>query len=701
MTNHAFPDRGSGSARRIALALGLLVTALAVVGSLEFARGPDGETPASDGAGPDVPTSSTGLLRVRTSPAVPSTVLVDDVPRDDWALNWMKVDPGRHVVGFSDVPGYTTPSPITVDVAADGVTEVVGRFQRRGFLRVVTEPAVPATISVDGVPRDDWGLWASMEAGSYVLSFGPVEGYRPPSPMTVEVRAGETTVAMGTYVFDGVSPGPDPRTYGWLRVATEPAVPSQVLVDDVPRDDWALNWLKLEPGLHVVEFTDVPGFGTPAAQGADIVAGETTIVLGGFQTFGSLRITTSPALPSTIYLDGVPVDDWGAWTSVPPGAHRVSFGSIPGYAVPAPVDVAVVAGSFALVTGRFGVPEWGPLEFPTAFAEAADGRTFIAERFTGRIRVLRDGVLEPGPFATLPGTATAGEQGLLGLALDPAFPQSPWLYAYQTYAPPSGGLYNRIVRIAADVDTGRTLEVILAPLPASTIHNGGVIAFGTDGKLYALVGDAQSPNAAQDLRALNGKVLRLNPDGTVPEDNPFAQAPNANPYVYTYGHRNMFGIAFHPVTARAYVTENGPTEDDEINVLVPGGNYGWPVVSGVANRPAYIDPIATYTPTIAPTNAAFAPGFGGDLVFGDWKTGSLRRLRLVPPTYEAVASQEVLVIAPEGILDVDVALDGALRFTTPTTLFRYGGDVAAVGTDTINPETVVARTERPRNRYGE
>ncbi|MGQ0797641.1 MAG: PQQ-dependent sugar dehydrogenase [Methanobacteriota archaeon] len=702
--------------RGIAALAAVMIVALAVGASTDVAREPDRpdrevwDGGSGDGPEPTAPDPH-GVLRVRTDPAVPTTIHVDDVPRDDWALNWMKLDPGGHTVSFSDVPGYSTPPATAVELVADGVAEAIGRFEPRGFLRVVTDPALPATVSVAGVPRDDWGLWTAVPPGAYVVSFGAVAGYRAPAPQTVEVRARETAVVTGRFVFDGLTPGPVPDSFGLLRVFTDPAVPSQVLVDGIPRDDWALNWMELAPGTYTVGFTDVPGYGTPPPQTVSVSAGAITTVRGAFRVHGSLRVTTDPPVPSTIFLDGVPVDDWGVWTSVPPGTHIVSFGPVPGLATPAPREVTVTEGDSTWLEGTFAVAEVWPLDWPTAVAFARDGRTFFAERFTGRIRVIRDGTLLATPFASLPRTATADEQGLLGLALDPDFPTSPWVYAYQTYAPPSGAVYGRILRFLADGDIGGAPETVLERIPAAAFHNGGVIAFGPDGKLYALVGDAGDSEAAQDLRVLNGKTLRMNPDGSVPDDNPFVGAANANPYVYTYGHRNMYGIAFHPVTGRAYLTENGPTDNDEVNVLVPGANYGWPVVRGIANRPEYRDPIIAYTPTIAPTNAAFPPatafpGFDGDLVFGDWNTGSLRRLDLGPPTYEVVLGQEVLVLAQEGILDVEVGLDEAIRLSTPSTIFRYadtpspspaGNDPTAAATPAPRPS--VDSPQAVRRRY--
>ncbi len=330
------------------------------------------------------------------------------------------------------------------------------------------------------------------------------------------------------------------------------------------------------------------------------------------------------------------------------------------------------------------------LNWPVALAFSPDGRILFAERYTGSIRIIEGSTLLPTPLYTLPGTATAGERGLLGLALDPGFPASPWVYAYQTYNDVADGtIYNRIVRIRASGNTGLSYSVILRmpPLSGATNHNGGVIAFGPDGKLYAVVGENANIALAQDLTSPMGKVLRLNPEGTVPADNPFYGSPTADNAIYTYGHRNMFGLTFHPATGRAMITENGPGCNDEINVLEAGRNFGWgptqtctspPPPPDNTNRdgPSPVLPIDWYTPTTAPTNAAvyLGPNFTawqGDLIFGEWNTGRLRRLDLGPPNYDSVLGRQTILTAPAGILDVESGPDGAIWFTTPSTIYRY------------------------------
>lgn len=329
------------------------------------------------------------------------------------------------------------------------------------------------------------------------------------------------------------------------------------------------------------------------------------------------------------------------------------------------------------------------LDWPVAMAFALDGRIFFAERLTGEIRIILDGTLSSSPFYHLPNTVSTAEDGLLGLALAPGFPGDPWVYAYQTYDDVDNAtVYNRIVRIRDAGGTGVSLEVLLDRIPHGISHNGGPMAFGPDGKLYVLVGDGfeEIPTSSQDLLSPSGKVLRMNADGTVPTDNPFYGNASVNPYIYTYGHRSPFGLAFHPNTGKLFITDNGPECNDEINLLIPGRNYGWgpsetcgspppPPNNTNQDGPDPVLPLIWYTPTIAPTNAMIYgglnfTGFQGDMIMGDFNTGSLRHLDLEAPNYDRVASQSVILQAPEGILEVEQGPDGAIWFTTSTTIYR-------------------------------
>ncbi|MBI2866019.1 MAG: PQQ-dependent sugar dehydrogenase [Chloroflexi bacterium] len=309
------------------------------------------------------------------------------------------------------------------------------------------------------------------------------------------------------------------------------------------------------------------------------------------------------------------------------------------------------------------------LELATGLAIAPDGRIFVGERWKGRIRIIQDEMLRPEPFAEF-SVAALQETGLLGLALHPDYPTQPFLYAYHTYRAPDGSLWNRVVRLREAEGRAAETTVIFDQIPAASIHNGGVLGFGPDGKLYVTTGDATQRELSQDSRTIHGKVLRLNPDGSIPADNPIPGSP-----IYTLGHRNIFGLAFHPETGRAYITENGPDRNDEVNLLKPGGNYGWPLVTGVASDPRFIDPLVTFTPNIAPTNAAFytgpEPRLQGDLFFGDWNTGSLRRVVLECPNYDRILNMETaLTVGGQGIIGLAMGPDGYIYLTTPTTLWR-------------------------------
>src|SRR5438128_5627797 len=285
------------------------------------------------------------------------------------------------------------------------------------------------------------------------------------------------------------------------------------------------------------------------------------------------------------------------------------------------------------------------LAWPIALAFASDGRVFCWEATPANIPIIAREMITPTPFYTLTGTATAGERGLLGLALDPDFLTTPYVYAYQTYNDVANRtIYNRIVRILANGNVGTSPTVILQmpPLSAATNHNGGVIAFGPDRKLWAVVGENANPSLAQDRMSRLGKVLRMNSDGSAPPDNPFYGSLSVENLIYTYGHRNMFGIAWHPVTGHAYVTENGPNCNDEGNLLSAGDNYGWgpaatcstpPAPPGNTNHdgPSPGMPIDRWTPTVGPTNAAFYTGSlvthsRNDLKFGAYNDHRLRPL---------------------------------------------------------------------------
>jgi len=274
------------------------------------------------------------------------------------------------------------------------------------------------------------------------------------------------------------------------------------------------------------------------------------------------------------------------------------------------------------------------LDTPWAIDFAPDGRIFITER-RGRIRVLERGHLRPDPWMTLD-VAASGEAGLLGLALDPRFAQNLFVYVAYTYRNATGKLQNRLVRLREDAKSGKGQmdKVLVDNVAGANNHDGGRVKFGPDGRLYWSMGDAQESRRAQNFTSLNGKILRLNPDGSVPKDNPFA-----NSYVYSYGNRNPQGLAWQPKTGRLYATEHGPSgfQDccrDEVNFIEPGKNYGWPEIRGDETRAGMISPIiqSGTSETWAPTGATFSTRgpWAGSLLFTGLRGQTLYRLPLDP-----------------------------------------------------------------------
>ena len=324
---------------------------------------------------------------------------------------------------------------------------------------------------------------------------------------------------------------------------------------------------------------------------------------------------------------------------------------------PISLEIREIPGAFDVETVAEG------LEIPWDLAFAPDGRVLITER-PGRIRVLRGDKLLPEPYATLD-VAHVSEAGLMGIALHPNFADNGYIYICYTYRA-GRSMFNRIARLT-DVDNrGVDHRVILDGIPGATRHDGCRIRFGPDGYLYATTGDATEPELSQDLDSLAGKVLRLAADGSIPLDNPFS-----NSYVYTWGHRNPQGLAWHPETGDLFITEHGPSRDDEVNLLEPGNNYGWPEVTGAPSQGEYVDSVLALTPTVAIAGADFVSGdrlpgsWQGNLVFAALKSSHLQRVVMEPPEYRTVAFRQTLFQGQFGRLRaVAMGPDGYLYFTT-------------------------------------
>jgi glucose/arabinose dehydrogenase len=243
------------------------------------------------------------------------------------------------------------------------------------------------------------------------------------------------------------------------------------------------------------------------------------------------------------------------------------------------------------------------LDTPWSLAFSKNGILFFTER-PGYVKAFYNNTLINLKVENL-NVKEIGEGGLLGIALDPNFPNSPYIYLYYTYEEEK--LWNRVVRYKFENWTLVDQKILIDKIPAATIHNGGRIKFGPDGKLYITTGDATQRDLAQDINSLAGKILRINPDGSIPENNPFPNSP-----IYSYGHRNPQGIDWFDNLM--FSSEHGPSGElgyahDEINFIIKGANYGWPIVVGISNDKKFKDPILdTGEETWAPSGISFYKG---------------------------------------------------------------------------------------------
>ncbi|HEV8638837.1 MAG TPA: PQQ-dependent sugar dehydrogenase [Chloroflexota bacterium] len=333
------------------------------------------------------------------------------------------------------------------------------------------------------------------------------------------------------------------------------------------------------------------------------------------------------------------------------------------------------------------------LETPWAIAFAPDGRWFITER-PGRIRVVENGRLQPEPWMTFDVWEQAdSEAGLLGIALDPTFAENHFVYLAYTY-PAGGRLQNRLVRLREDPSTRRGVQdrVLFDGVLGNQNHDGGRVKFGPDGKLYWTMGESFIPNLAQDQASPSGKILRLNPDGSIPADNPFPGSP-----VYSMGHRNPQGLAWQPSTGRLYATEHGPSGQqgcchDELNYIEPGKNYGWPTIRGDQTRAGLETPIleSGASTTWAPSGATFVTRgpWAGSLLFTGLRGQALYRVAVDQQDPRKAQLVETLLARQYGRLrDAVEGPDGALYVLTSN---RDGRGAPAADDDRVLRLTVSA-----------
>ncbi len=324
------------------------------------------------------------------------------------------------------------------------------------------------------------------------------------------------------------------------------------------------------------------------------------------------------------------------------------------------------------------------LDHPWGMTFLPDGRLLVTER-AGDLRLLSpDGTLSE-PLAGVPEVVAKGQGGLLDVALDPGFAENGLVYL--TYAEAGDDGAGTALARGRLTDSGlEDVKVIFRQMPKVTggRHFGGRLEFAPDGTLFVTLGDRGNDDLVQDLSNHIGTIVRINPDGSVPEDNPFIGQNDAQPEIWSYGHRNVQGAAFHPGTGKLWQTEFGPRGGDELNIAAPGVNYGWPDVSwgdqysgekiaDPPTRPEFTAPLHQWTPVISPSGTAFytgepvpgwtanpIPGWKGNLLISGLSSQGLVRLSLDGET----AKEEERIPLDARIRDVAQGPDGSVYALT-------------------------------------
>jgi glucose/arabinose dehydrogenase len=321
------------------------------------------------------------------------------------------------------------------------------------------------------------------------------------------------------------------------------------------------------------------------------------------------------------------------------------------------------------------------LAHPWGLAFLPDGGILITER-PGRLRLYKDGALQPEPIAGVPEVVARGQGGLLDVTLHPDFAANGLVYlSYAGAGAGEDGAGTEVARARFDGAALHDLEVIFRAEPkvGGGNHFGSRLRFAGDGTLYVTLGDRfRYMKEAQSLGNHLGTIVRLNDDGSVPDDNPFVGQRDARPEIFSYGHRNVQGLAVQPGTGTLWAHEHGPQGGDELNILKPGANYGWPaitygidysgaIISDKTAAPGMEQPVVYWVPSIAPSGMAFYEGeafpeWRGDLFLGALSHLHLRRLEIKGET--VVAQEELLTGLSARIRDVRAGPDGFLYVLT-------------------------------------
>ena len=292
----------------------------------------------------------------------------------------------------------------------------------------------------------------------------------------------------------------------------------------------------------------------------------------------------------------------------------------------------------------------------------SDEKTIYFTERPGSLRVIRNGELKKEPLLELGSPFISnGEGGLLGLEIDPKFEENHYMYIYHSYEK-DGVVQNRVLRLIVDEEKAEIDRVILDNIVGDTNHNGGRIKIGPDGMLYITAGDKYEPDLAQDKDSMGGKIFRIHLDGSIPEDNPFSGSP-----VYSYGHRNPQGMAWHPETGKLYSSEHGQSAHDEINQIKSGQNYGWPIIEGDQTEAGIVSPILhSGNETWAPSGMTFISTgpWNNQLLVANLRGNQILKVEL-EPNGEDVKNVEALFKEKYGrIRNVVEGPDGSLYIMT-------------------------------------
>ncbi|MEQ8541531.1 MAG: PQQ-dependent sugar dehydrogenase [Coleofasciculus sp. D1-CHI-01] len=350
-------------------------------------------------------------------------------------------------------------------------------------------------------------------------------------------------------------------------------------------------------------------------------------------------------------------------------------------------DVTVSADSVATPQGVQKTTVIEGLDHPWGMAWLPDGAILITER-SGQLRIVRDGVLDPTPIAGVPEVFAVKQGGLMDVSLHPRFSENSWVYLTYSHGTRQTN-HTRVARAKFDGSALSDVEVIfqVSQLKSGGQHFGSRIVWLPDDTLLIAIGDGGNPpvqldgdlirKQAQNRRSHLGKIIRLNDDGTVPSDNPFVESPDADPAIWSYGHRNIQGLTFDSQTRRIWSTEHGARGGDELNLVEAGENYGWPlvthsreysggIISNQQSRPGMVDPKLIWTPAIAPSGLVIydsdrVPQWQGDLFAGGLVSRDVRHIEL---DESGNVVNETSIDIGQRVRDVRQSPDGLLYILT-------------------------------------